>query len=187
MPAYAIRAGESGPVKIGWSADVPNRLIKMQADNHERLRVLRLWEGGIVEEAMLHILFADLHLRGEWYSYSRLMLGDVGLKDIPLVPWTTPLAALHQTAPTLSTNDAVLGDEVTLRHLVRKSGISQRAIAFRLAVCEATVSKWIKGTQRMPGDKVCLVAAALKVPPEVVLRATRRNRPADRAAQASAA
>jgi hypothetical protein len=81
MPVYMIRAGEHGPVKIGWTDDVGNRLRIMQIGNHEKLVVIRLFEGGETEEAALHKRFADQHLRGEWHHFSKAMLGDVGLVE----------------------------------------------------------------------------------------------------------
>lgn len=91
MPVYIIRAGEHGPCKIGFSNNVVLRLVKMQADNHERLTVLRIFEGGTAEEAQLHALFADNRLHGEWHSFTKAMLGDVGLVEIlPLEPEPKP-------------------------------------------------------------------------------------------------
>ena len=81
MPVYMIRAGEHGPVKIGWSENVVGRLSKMRTDNHETLTVLRIFEGGPEEERQLHSRFADLHLHGGWHSFSLAMLGDVGLVE----------------------------------------------------------------------------------------------------------
>ena len=81
MPVYIIRAGEHGPVKIGWTDVIVTRLSKMQIDNHETLILLRLFDGGRAEERQLHQRFADLHLHGEWHSYSKAMLGDVGLTE----------------------------------------------------------------------------------------------------------
>ena len=79
MAVYMIRAGKTGPVKIGHSNDPAGRLIDLQVSHYEQLYLLRVWYGSDVEEAALHIRFADLHIRGEWFGFSRLMLGDVGL------------------------------------------------------------------------------------------------------------
>ncbi len=81
MPVYLIRAGTRGPVKIGYSDDVPSRLMKMQADNHARLTVLRVLEGGLAEEAMLHARFTGSRLHGEWFRFSKVMRGDLGMED----------------------------------------------------------------------------------------------------------
>lgn len=82
MAIYMIRAGGHGPVKIGFAEDVARRMTKMQADNHERLSLIRLLEGGLDEEAGLHVRFADHRLHGEWFSFTRLMLGDLALEDL---------------------------------------------------------------------------------------------------------
>jgi hypothetical protein len=86
MPVYMIRAGQHGPVKIGYSDDVASRLLKMQADNHERLTILRLFEGGVIEEAMLHEWFADNWLHGDWFGFSKAMLDDLGLQEVRTKP-----------------------------------------------------------------------------------------------------
>jgi hypothetical protein len=84
MPVYMIQAGgDGGPVKIGYG-DPEKRLAGCQVGNHLELRIIRVFEGGADEEAMLHELFADLWLRGEWHNFSRAMMGDVGLIEIEL-------------------------------------------------------------------------------------------------------
>lgn len=79
MPVYMIRAGDSGPVKIGFARDPIQRLDDLQVAHYEALTLLRIWEGGFAEEALLHARFADLAIRGEWFAFSRAMLADVGL------------------------------------------------------------------------------------------------------------
>lgn len=82
MAVYLIRAGENGPVKIGKADEPKLRLIDLQCAHYERLHLLRVWEGGEAEEKALHLRFGDLRIRGEWFGFSRLMLGDVGLREI---------------------------------------------------------------------------------------------------------
>ena len=98
MPVYMIRAGEHGPVKIGFAEDVVRRLGKMQADNHERLTVLRIFHGSVAEEATLHTLFAANALHGEWFSFTKAMMGDVGLTEIiaPEIAKDERTALLHK-------------------------------------------------------------------------------------------
>jgi hypothetical protein len=74
-------------VKIGYaksSSDARARLDSLQVAHWENLRLLRLWEGETRDEQQMHLRFADLRIRGEWFSFSRLMLGDVGLTVIEL-------------------------------------------------------------------------------------------------------
>ncbi len=86
MPVYMIRQGERGPVKIGTAKDVARRLGTMQSGNHERLILLRMFEGGVAEERLLHKAFADHRITGEWFSWTQTMLGDVGLSEIATQP-----------------------------------------------------------------------------------------------------
>jgi hypothetical protein len=80
---YMIRAGEDGPVKIGFTAsDATKRLRGLQTSHSQRLSIIRLFEGDMADEKRLHIMFADLRRSGEWFNFSRAMLGDVGLVEI---------------------------------------------------------------------------------------------------------
>ena len=109
MPVYMVRAGEHGPVKIGFADRMEGRLVKMQADNHERLVVLRLFVGGRDEEALLHQRFSELHLHGEWHSFSKAMLGDVGLTELPAL--TGKSLNIYNRMEWLSARRKEVGDE----------------------------------------------------------------------------
>lgn len=87
MPVYLIRAGETGPVKIGHGKDVLRRLANLQIGSSEKLTLLRVLVGGADEEAALHHRFRHLHARGEWFSFTPDMLGDLGLVD-QIIPRT---------------------------------------------------------------------------------------------------
>lgn len=78
MPVYMVRAGENGPVKIGFTRnDMAERLAALQANNHERLTILRTFAGGRMEELRLHRRFAQHHIHGEWFAFTEDMLGDL--------------------------------------------------------------------------------------------------------------
>lgn len=87
MPVYLVQAGgEGGPIKIGFAAKPWSRLVKMQVDNHEPLKIVRLLVGGKPEEEALQERFSHLRMRGEWFHSDPAMLGDLGLQDVPVVP-----------------------------------------------------------------------------------------------------
>jgi hypothetical protein len=65
--AYAIQAGEGGPVKIGLAKKPAERLKTLQCGNHETLRGLAAWRVLALEERQLHEEFAYAHIRGEWF------------------------------------------------------------------------------------------------------------------------
>lgn len=84
-----IRAGLSGPVKIGRAWNPEKRLLAIQGTHYEELRFMRLFHGGKGEEASLHRKFSALRIRGEWFHFTDDMLGDVGLLEAaPGTLWT---------------------------------------------------------------------------------------------------
>lgn len=90
MPCYMIQAGDiRGPVKLGHGDPIKRRM-GLQVGNHLELRIIRVFRGGAKEERQLHAQFSELEIRGEWYSFSRAMLGNVGLVEIPFSEWQSP-------------------------------------------------------------------------------------------------
>lgn len=71
---YFIQAGDdTGPIKIGYSVDVEDRLKSIQNGNPFEVRLLGKFQFATPEEAWrfeqrLHReVFWDLHIRGEWF------------------------------------------------------------------------------------------------------------------------
>jgi hypothetical protein len=62
-------ANESGQVKIGYSAKSPEaRLKSMQTGNHEKLTLVWVIAGDDNDERILHNVFKDKRVKGEWFS-----------------------------------------------------------------------------------------------------------------------
>lgn len=68
---YFIQAGDHGPVKVGLSTTggLTDRLRTLQIGNAETLAVRRVVIGDEPLERLLHGHFAELRIRGEWFSY----------------------------------------------------------------------------------------------------------------------
>lgn len=156
MPVYLIRAGENGPVKIGYSADPVGRLAELQISHYETLRIIRLLDGGEVEEAGLHLRFSDLHLRGEWHSFSRLMMGDVGLVE-------TVVNKSEQIEPptslTIDVSDTAAEIGGRIRTARRTLGLTQSELARHLGIARSTLAS-IELGHDLPGRNVLLRASA---------------------------
>lgn len=71
---YFIRAGLSGPVKIGYSKNPFRRLIELQSGNADKLRLLAIHPGGAGLEKSLHRYFADCRALNEWFDPTDEML-----------------------------------------------------------------------------------------------------------------
>lgn len=65
---YFVQAGEDGPIKIGWSQDVPRRIAELQVANASRLRLVGMVRGRMQDEAATHERFAHLRLGAEWFA-----------------------------------------------------------------------------------------------------------------------
>ncbi len=77
---YFAQAGdERGPIKIGHSADVERRLESLRTGNHLSLMLVGAvaHERAADLERALHVAFADLRLEGEWFAFSRRILGAI--------------------------------------------------------------------------------------------------------------
>lgn len=140
MPVYMIQ-GESrfGPVKIGYSGDPEFRLGQIQISHWEELNIIRMFEGAEPEEKMLHLRFSDLYIRGEWHTFSRTMLGDVGLVEI-ILPIAAPPVLIE--VPSLPVRDvgpsaSELGLKLTALRKLR--GLSQSSLACEVGVSRAAI------------------------------------------------
>ena len=72
---YFIRAGESGPIKIGFTTGQPEaRITKLQTAHFERLRLLGSMPGTPMDERRLHVKFAAERLNGEWFLPSDALM-----------------------------------------------------------------------------------------------------------------
>ena len=58
---YFIRAGDDGPVKIGVSENATQRVADLRTANPAKLSVIRLIEGGRLQERALHMEFRNLY------------------------------------------------------------------------------------------------------------------------------
>lgn len=81
---YFIQQGDdsSGPIKIGWSHNVSQRLAQLQTANPTPLRLLHRISGSFHDEQALHKKFASYRLNAEWFEASIELLEYIrGLND----------------------------------------------------------------------------------------------------------
>lgn len=143
---YVMRAGDTGPCKVGFASNVSQRLKALQTGHHERLRVLHVWEGDRDVEARLHRCLAAHRLHGEWFEpVERLISGEIINDEPPAAP-----------APIVSTATG-------MEALRAQRGVMAR-VAKALGVTRAAVCMWTK----VPAERVPAVSAASGVPAHVL-------------------
>jgi hypothetical protein len=140
MPVYFIRAGESGPVKIGIADDVSARLRELQTAHHESLLVVRTVDGAQDLEAAFHAAFRDRHIRGEWFSWDDRMLNAC--------PEITPKAL-----PALAVGSVFDAHGVTDAEIASGIGASREAVRL-----------WRKGIRRVSSDRAIEIEQKFNIP-----------------------
>lgn len=117
MPVYMIRAGDNGPVKIGYSKYfAEERLAQMQSHHYEMLQVMRILPGDYRTERAVHLRFADNRIRGEWFSWCPEMMTEV-LSELPTMP------VIHQEII-----DKLIDGGVTMADVAREYKISRERV-----------------------------------------------------------
>jgi hypothetical protein len=67
---YAMRAGEAGPVKIGFTTNQDTlraRVRDLQPGSADRLCILGIAVGSVRQEKLCHRALAEFRLEGEWF------------------------------------------------------------------------------------------------------------------------
>lgn len=77
---YAIRAMPDGPVKLGHTVNIEQRLRQLQTGAHERLAVIWQTLGDVNAERRLHMIFGNFRIHLEWFD-----LGDMSDDRIRLL------------------------------------------------------------------------------------------------------
>lgn len=65
---YFIRMGEDGPIKIGRTRDVQERLAGLQTANPYKLSILATIVAPTILELQIHAYFNEYRLEGEWFE-----------------------------------------------------------------------------------------------------------------------
>lgn len=95
---YFIQADESGPIKIGFTADDPRRrLASLQTGNPAALRLLGAIKGTFADERRFHSDLAEWRLQGEWFQSHPTVLAMVqeALSSPPSVSTECGQRCLH--------------------------------------------------------------------------------------------
>jgi hypothetical protein len=65
---------DGGPVKIGFSTDIPKRIAALQTGCAHPIDLIHSVLGSVEDEAAFHARFAHLRLSGEWFAFKGELL-----------------------------------------------------------------------------------------------------------------
>jgi hypothetical protein len=72
---YFIRAGETGPIKIGYTAKSPKRRMgDLQTGSPQPLSLLLVVKGDVAYERKMHLKFQAARSHGEWFRPTRSLI-----------------------------------------------------------------------------------------------------------------
>jgi len=74
MPIYIVKVSGTNFVKIGFSKNVEQRIKSLKAHIPFELDVVRIINGTIHQERILHDKFYDLRINGEWFNFHKSMM-----------------------------------------------------------------------------------------------------------------
>lgn len=130
---YMLRCANGGPVKIGTTKSLTQRVAALQTASAEGLAAIRTIPGTTITERWLHSHFEPGRIAGEWFSYHPDMLTiecpdeDFG-EDTVLTAEFLP-EVTENTLPATVSNflRRTMGQEtLATTKLARKLGISKR-------------------------------------------------------------
>lgn len=132
---YFIQSADgTGPIKIGYSAQLKVRLEDIQRYSPVRLKVVSTIKGGLKKERMIHKYFDKVRLWGEWFEPTQELLDFIpnpfGIKK-EMLPKKEP--KIKPTEPKLEQSGIMPED----RYSVKQAAI-------RLSITTITLRNWIK-------------------------------------------
>lgn len=74
---YFIQAISGGPIKIGYTKSISQRLAATQTHSAERMIVIASFPGGAAEEGALHWKLKAHRVNGEWYSPAPEVMAEI--------------------------------------------------------------------------------------------------------------
>lgn len=104
---FMRQRGTMGPVKIGCSTYLPDRLDELSVWSPVELELAAHMPGGFKDERRLHWAFADHHSHHEWFHWSPALErviravrdGSFSWDEFPIAPRGRPIAATNGRVP----------------------------------------------------------------------------------------
>ena len=76
---YFVQMDRIGPIKIGFTKNIGNRLLTMQVSSPYPLKLLCLFPGTEKVEKKIHACYSAIRMEGEWFLPHPIILKDVDI------------------------------------------------------------------------------------------------------------
>lgn len=136
---YFARSGANGPIKIGFSANLRQRVAALETSAFEAITILAVVDGDRDLECSLHEQFSSFRLKREWFSASDELLAYIA----ELEPYVAPKRIKRQQrAPQ---PPKVKTPHLRLRQWRTEQGWSRKKAAEFLGINVRTLESWEYG------------------------------------------
>ncbi len=75
--AYFVQQGEGGPIKIGYTHCIKDRMRSLKVEHGHDCVLLATRVGGRDRESVYHFQFAADYIEGEWFHPSEAILAEI--------------------------------------------------------------------------------------------------------------
>lgn len=143
--------GEPGPIKIGVSRDIGERVRSLQCGSPHPLALLGTVPGDALDERRLHERFQAFRLSGEWFAPDAALLAFIRSlpEDVTVPP---PKRLEFRKGRPLDPVRLAVGE--ALRRVLEQSGISRAAAGRLFGINEKSVRKMISAERPFPLDLI---------------------------------
>ena len=152
MSVYFLRAGKTGPIKIGYTKGFAPALPQMQRGNHEPLVILSVIDGDMSKEKEFHRRFAAWRLRGEWFRAENPLIEMIN----SLPPYQHPNHSPEKQRAKLRCRAVA---KPALEEAIRRAG-SRYALAKAIRITTQAIYHW---GDEAPIERVLAIEAATGV------------------------
>jgi hypothetical protein len=74
---YFVQGENGGPIKIGYTKDIAERIRALQTGYPDTLKLLLAIPGNVAKEQLLHLEFKEYRLHGEWFKPVKKVLDKI--------------------------------------------------------------------------------------------------------------
>jgi len=147
MPIYFIQAADkTGLIKIGWAVDVNKRLKDIQRMCPIRLIVLDTHKGDARTEYIIHRIFQEYRLHGEWFEPEQKLLNFI--QD-------------EESRNKIINNKKGINKKI--RQLRYNSGLTKASFCKKIGVSVGAIDRWESGVNLPSDNSIQKIEAAFNI------------------------